>query len=97
MVWVNLARTSLRRRQRVSKPAPTSRPPREDKTQREVEYVSSESGYVAELAKALNTVVDAVRDGVEHGEERRRSRAGEQFFLSFERDSIAKVGVDPLL
>lgn len=32
---------------------------------REVEYVSSESGYVAELAKALNTVVDAVRDGVE--------------------------------
>ena len=32
---------------------------------REVEYVSSESAYVAELAKALNTVVDAVRDGVE--------------------------------
>lgn len=32
---------------------------------REVEYVSSESGYVAELAKALNAVVDAVREGVE--------------------------------
>lgn len=32
---------------------------------KEVEYVSSESGYVAELTKALNTVVDAVRDGVE--------------------------------
>ncbi|POY71074.1 hypothetical protein BMF94_5831 [Rhodotorula taiwanensis] len=32
---------------------------------KEVEYVSSESGYVAELTKALNSVVDAVREGVE--------------------------------
>lgn len=32
---------------------------------KEAEYVSSESAYVAELARALSTVVGAVREDVE--------------------------------